>query len=252
MKQTTKLFWQGARDIIPLLVAAAPFGIVYGALAQANGLSTMATIGMSLFVFAGSSQFVAVTLVGVGAALPVILLTVFIVNLRHMLYSISMMPLVGELPQNLRLIMSFWLTDEAYATLSKRLLDEPGLPNFQRYYLGAAFAMYFNWQCCTLIGVFLGQQVPDLTKWGLDVAMVVAFVGIVVPILQNKTQWACAGTAFVSALLTFSWPHQTGLLFSSLLAILVGLFLSRDSYVEVVDGVVVDTSVSANKGGSNE
>jgi 4-azaleucine resistance transporter AzlC len=229
------LFLLGARDIIPLLIAAAPFGIVFGALAQANGLSVLATVGMSALVFAGSSQFVAATLVGVGAALPVILLTVFIVNLRHMLYAISMMPRVAKLPQKLRLIMSFWLTDEAYATLSKRLLDEPHMPHFYIYYLGAAFAMYFNWQCCTWIGIILGQQVPDLTKWGLDIAMVVAFVGIVVPILQNKAQWACAGVAFFSAILTHSWPHQTGLLFSSLLAIAVGVLLSQDAYRRSVD-----------------
>ncbi len=251
-KKNQKLFWQGARDIIPLLIAAAPFGIVYGALAQANGLSVLATLGMSLFVFAGSSQFVAVTLVGIGAALPVILLTVFIVNLRHLLYSISMMPLVGGLSQKIRMIMSFWLTDESYATLSKRLLDEPSMPMFHRYYLGAAFAMYFNWQCCTLLGILMGQQLPDLTKWGLDVAMVVAFVGIVVPILHNKAQWACAGTAFISALLTFTWPHQTGLLFSSLLAIIVGLFLSRDTYITVdneaaVANVTNDNSAATDK-----
>ena len=233
MKNNTGLFFQGARDIIPLLIAAAPFGIVFGALAQSNGLSIAATMGMSLMVFAGSSQFVAITLIGISAAVPVILLTVFIVNLRHMLYAISLMPKVTNLPQKLRLIMAFWLTDEAYATLSKRLLDEPSMPNFHWYYLGAAFAMYFNWQCCTAIGIFLGHEVPDLTKWGLDIAMVVAFVGIVVPILKNKAQWACAGTAFFSALLTHSWPHQTGLLFSSLIAIAVGLLLSQKQYAPI-------------------
>lgn len=226
MQQTYKLFAQGARDIIPLLVAAAPFGIVYGALAQTNGLSVLATLGMSLFVFAGSSQFVAVTLVGAGAAVPIIILTVFIVNLRHMLYAVSLMPYVSKMAQPVRALMGFWLTDESYATLTSRMLNEPKLPHFHWYYFGAAFAMYFNWQCCTLLGILLGQEIPDLTKWGLDIAMVVAFVGIVVPILKDKAQWACAITAFVAALLTHSWPHQSGLLLSSLLAIVVGLMLS--------------------------
>jgi 4-azaleucine resistance transporter AzlC len=233
MRNIKSLFFEGSRDIIPLLIAAAPFGIVFGALAQANGLSMLATMGMSALVFAGSSQFVAITLVGIGAALPVILLTVFVVNLRHMLYAVSLMPKVSHLPQKLRMIMSFWLTDESFATLSKRLLDEPEMPDFHWYYFGAAFAMYFNWQCCTALGIFLGQEVPDLTQWGLDIAMVVAFVGIVVPILKNKAQWACAGTAFFSALMTHTWPHQTGLLFSSLIAIGVGLLLSQDDYAEI-------------------
>ena len=223
------LFLKGARDIIPLLIAAAPFGIVYGALAVSNGLSVLATMGMSLFVFAGSSQFVAVTLLGVGAAIPIIILTVFVVNLRHMLYAVSMMPYVAKLPQKIRALMAFWLTDEAYATLSKELIDDPKLPNFHWYYFGSAFAMYFNWQCCTALGIYLGQEIPDLTKWGLDIAMVVAFVGIVVPILKNKAQWACAITAFFAALVTNSWPHQSGLLISSLVAIGVGVYLSEAS-----------------------
>lgn len=220
------LFLKGARDIIPLLIAAAPFGIVYGALAISNGLSVLATMGMSLLVFAGSSQFVAVTLLGIGAAIPIIVLTVFVVNLRHMLYAVSMMPYVSKLSQRIRIIMAFWLTDESYATLSKGLIDEPTMPNFHRYYLGAAVAMYVNWQICTILGIYLGQEIPDLTKWGLDIAMVVAFVGIVVPILKNRAQWACATTAFFGALITHSWPYQSGLLLSSLLAISVGVLLS--------------------------
>jgi len=228
MNQKLNLFLQGARDIIPLLIAAAPFGIVYGALAQTNGLSVLATLGMSLFVFAGSSQFVAVTLIGAGAAIPIIVLTVFVVNLRHMLYAVSMMPMVSKIPQKIRVFMGFWLTDEAYATLASRLINEPKLPNFHIYYFGAALGMYVNWQCCTLLGIILGQEIPDLTKWGLDIAMVVAFVGIVVPILKNKAQWACAITAFFAALITHSWPHQSGLLLSSLVAIAVGVLLSKN------------------------
>lgn len=238
MNQKTSLFLQGARDITPLLVAAAPFGIVYGALAQTNGLSVFATLGMSLFVFAGSSQFVAVTLIGAGAAVPIIVLTVFVVNLRHMLYAVSMMPIVAEIPQKLRALMGFLLTDEAYATLSSRLIHEPKFPLFHCYYLGAAFGMYFTWQCCTILGIILGQEIPDLTKWGLDIAMVVAFVGIVVPILKNKAQWACAMTAFFAALVTHSWPHQSGLLISSLIAIAVGVLLSEK---------VVSTDIKENE-----
>jgi len=228
MIKNNQLFWAGARDIIPLLVAAAPFGIVFGALAQANGLSVMETMGMSAFVFAGASQFVAVTLLGAGAAIPIIILTVFVVNLRHMLYSVGLMPRVSTFSQSKRAIMGFCLTDEAYATTSRRLLDEPQMVNFHRFYMGSALAMYMTWQISTWIGLFLGSQIPDLTKWGLDIAMIVAFIGIVVPILKNKAQWACAISAFFIAIVTHDWPHQTGLLFASLVAIGVGVFMSRN------------------------
>ena len=60
-------------------------------------------------------------------------------------------------------------------------------------------------------------------------AMIVAFVGIVVPALRRRADWACAVVAFSSALLTYDWPHQTGLLFSSLVAIAVGMAVAGGS-----------------------
>jgi predicted branched-subunit amino acid permease len=76
-------FWAGARATLPLVVGAVPFGIIFGAVAVNSGLSAWATAALSLFVFAGASQFVAAGLVAGGAGLLVIILTTFVVNLRH-------------------------------------------------------------------------------------------------------------------------------------------------------------------------
>lgn len=84
----------GARDIIPLIVGAIPFGIICGTLAQGSGLSFGATLGMSVFVFAGSSQFIALRLLAAGSSLPLMVLTTVVVNLRHMLYAASLLPYV--------------------------------------------------------------------------------------------------------------------------------------------------------------
>jgi len=226
--QRLSLLLAGVRDTLPLIIAAIPFGVVFGALAVGSGLSQSMTVAMSLFVFAGASQFIAVTLIASATAAPVILLTVFIVNLRHMLYSATLMPHVRGLPQWLRAPMAFWLTDETFAVVSNRLMRDRHAPGLVWYYLGSAISMYANWQLCTWVGMTLGQQVPDMTRWGLDVAMVVAFVGIVVPALRSRAEWACAATASVGAVLTYDWPHQSGLLLSSLLAIGVGVFLDRN------------------------
>ncbi len=221
-----KFFLLGARDIVPLIFAAIPFGLVFGALAHSNGLSNFATMGMSLFVFAGASQFIAATLLG-KAAIPVIMFTVFIVNLRHMLYSAALMPHVKKEPHWLRGMMSFWLTDESFATVSNYISRAKSTEHLPSYYLGAAITMYASWQLSTWLGIIMGQRTPDMTNWGLDIAMVVAFIGIVVPTLKNKARLACALCAFSSALITHDWPHQTGLLVSSIIAIAVGVFLSH-------------------------
>ncbi len=216
---------KGARDSIPLLIAAAPFGMVFGALAISAGLSPAATLAMSLLVFAGSAQFIAVSLIAASAAFPVILMTVFVVNLRHMLYATSLMPQVDKLGQRWRIPLAFWLTDETYAVVCNQLNRQPNTQQVRYYYLGSALAMYGLWQVNTLLGILVGQQIPDITNWGLDVAMVVAFIGIVVPSLRNSAQWACALTAAMAMLLTHDWPHQTGLLFSSLVAIGVAMLV---------------------------
>ena len=222
------LFWRGSRDILPLIIAAIPFGIVYGAMGQALGLTQWQVMGMSLFVFAGSSQFIAVTLLASAAALPIICLTVFIVNLRHMLYAASLMQAVDKVPALLRVPMAFWLTDESCAVSANRLREkgESGM-TFYAYYTGAAATMYINWQICTWVGITAGRQIPDMTQWGLDIAIVVAFIGMVVPSLERASHWACAATAAVCMMLTYDWPHQSGLLFSSLVAISVGVLIMQ-------------------------
>jgi len=246
LKSARASFLIGARDTLPLILAAVPFAIVYGALAISQGLSEWMVMGMSVFVFAGASQFVAVTLLATATFYPIILLTVFIVNLRHMLYAASLMPQVAKVPQLLRVPMAFWLTDESYAAVTAAsnrfshgsadevddtVANRNDTKNIQftPFYIGSGIAMYSSWVFFSWLGMTLGQSIPDITSWGLDIAMVVAFIGIVVPHLKNKADWACALTAGVSALLTYSWPHQTGLLFSSFVAIVVGVLLSNRS-----------------------
>ena len=223
MQNRNRQIWLGAAETLPLVIAAFPFGIVFGALAQSTGLDFVVTLGMSAIVFAGASQFIAVTLLATATALPVIVLTVFVVNLRQMLYSANLMHHVQHWPHRWRAMLAFWLTDETFAAVSDRLNRHPGEPGLRWFYLGSALFMYSFWQLATLLGYTLGEQVPGLADWGLDVAMIVAFIGIVVPLLKARADWACAIVAFVSALLTHNWPHQTGLLFSALLAIAVGL-----------------------------
>ena len=86
-------FWAGVRDQIPILLGVIPFGLIFGALAISVGISPLAAQGFSLFVFAGSSQFIAVGLIGEMAPAVIIVATIFVVNLRHALYSAS----TGEL-----------------------------------------------------------------------------------------------------------------------------------------------------------
>lgn len=165
MSRSTE-FLRAWRDMVPMLIGAVPFGIIFGTLAAGAGLSAWQTLGMSLLVFAGSAQFIAITLLGGGAGIAVVLLTTLVVNLRHALYSASLQPFVSHLPKRWRMPLAFWLTDEAFAVVQHRYAETDASPHKHWYFLGAALAMYLNWQLCTLVGVVFGQAVPNLAAWG--------------------------------------------------------------------------------------
>lgn len=220
-------FLAGAVDTLALILAAIPFGVLYGALAQSTGLSVWTTMAMSLFVFAGSAQFVAVNLLMAAAPVLVVIITTFFVNLRHMMYSANLVGEVRHLPGGLRAIMAFWLTDETFAVVAGRADGRHAEGAFHWYYLGSALSMYLNWQICTYAGFQLGARLPDPGAWGLDFAMVVAFIGVVVPLLKGPATWVCALSAFVLSLITRDWPYQSGLLFTMLMAIAIAMLVNR-------------------------
>ncbi|MGN5517290.1 AzlC family ABC transporter permease [Halopseudomonas sp. Lyrl_26] len=225
---SSRQFLLGMRDTIPMLVGAVPFGIVYGTLAVASGLSVAATLAMSLLVFAGSAQFVAASLVASGTSLTVILLTTLIVNLRHLLYSASLLPFVRHLPQRWRAPLAFWLTDESFAVVHRHyLLDDSPVERKHWYFLGSCLAMYSLWFACTLIGVLLGQALPSLGDWGLDFAMIATFIGIVVPLLRNRPMIVAALVASAVAVAAHGLPYKLGLMLAALLGVCAGVISQR-------------------------
>jgi 4-azaleucine resistance transporter AzlC len=220
-------FLAGCRGMIPLIIGAIPFGIIFGTLSGSSGLSFGAALAMSAFVFAGASQFIALGLLSSGTALPLIILTTWVVNLRHMLYSVSLVPYVQKLPQIWKLLLGFWLTDEAFAVAIARYPQPDPSPYKHWYHLGAATFMYANWQLCTLIGLTIGQFIPDARNWGLDFAMSVTFIGMVIPYLIHKPMVIAVLAAGGSSLLTHSLPHQLGLMVSALIGITAGVLSER-------------------------
>ncbi|TDR80207.1 AzlC family ABC transporter permease [Paludibacterium purpuratum] len=213
---------QGARDTLPMMIGAAPFGTIFGTFAIAMGLSPTVTLAMSALVFAGSSQFIAISLLGTGAALPVIWFTTLVVNLRHMLYSATLLPYARHWSLAWRGSLAFWLTDETFAVVEHRLRTH-GAQAGQWYWLGSSLAMYFNWLIWTLAGVLLGRAVPNLAHWGLDFAMVGTFSAIVAPQLKRFPYLMAAIAAGSVALLARGLPYKLDLMLAAAAGIAAGM-----------------------------
>ncbi len=216
-------FWAGFRATLPLVVGAIPFGIIFGALGVTSGLSPMATVGMSLFVFAGSAQFIAAGLVAGQVGMSIIIFTTFIVNLRHALYSATLAPYVRNLPQKWLLPLGFWLTDESFVVVVTRYTQPDDSPYKHWYYLGSAVFMYTNWQLCTLLGVVAGQTIPDLRNWGLDFALIVTFIGMLITLITSRPLLISAVAAGLSAVLLNGLENKLGLVVAALLGVAAGV-----------------------------
>lgn len=202
MNEQTKYFWAGVRAEIPLLIGVFPFGMIYGALAIGAGISKAASQMMSSIVFAGSSQFITTQLVRETAPGFVIVLTIAVVNLRHMLYSASLAPYLATLSTRWKMLLSYLLTDEAYAPTIIHYEREGKQPFNHWFLLGAGLALWTTWQTSTALGIFLGAAIPE--SWSLDFALPLTFIAMVVPVLKSRPMIAAAVSAGVVALAAHS------------------------------------------------
>lgn len=217
----------GARAGVPLLVASIPFGIIFGAVAATVGLTPGAAAAMSAIVFAGSAQFVAAGLVGTGAGASIIILTTFIVNLRHSLYAATLAPHMRHLPQRWLALLGFLLTDEAFMVSIRRYGIPDASPFKHWFYLGIASTMYVNWQVWTWVGIIAGQTIPNPRGWGLDFAFPLTFLGMLVPLLRGRAIITCVLTAGVAAVTLRDLPHHLGLILAALAGVLAGVVVEQ-------------------------
>jgi 4-azaleucine resistance transporter AzlC len=225
MNEAKKAFLDGVRAEIPLLIGVFPFGMIYGALALNADLSAFASQMMSSIVFAGSAQFITTQLVHEAAPGFVIILTIAVVNLRHMLYSASLAPYLKHLSMKWKILLSYLLTDEAYAP-SILKYEEQGVKPFSHWFLlGAGFSLWFTWQVSTALGIFVGAEMPE--EIPLEFALPLTFIAMVVPILKKRPMIAAAISAGITALLAYNLPFKLGLILAALVGIIVGTILER-------------------------
>jgi 4-azaleucine resistance transporter AzlC len=233
-------FIAGLQATLPLVVGAIPFGIIFGAVAVNSGLSGWAAAAMSVFVFAGASQFVATGLVASGAGLLIIVVTTFVVNLRHSLYSVTLAPFMKHLPHRWLLVLGFTLTDETFLVVVERYNRSDSSPYKHWYHFGSAAIMYSNWQLCTVIGIIAGKALPNPAGWGLDFALVVTFIGMLVPGLASRPPVVCALAAAVASVIFAPLPNRLGLIMAALVGVAAGVIAERSRKPQVERGAATE------------
>ena len=218
------LFWSGVRATLPLVASVAPFGMLFGALGPSSGISQPVTMAMSTVVFAGSSQFIGAQLIGGGASALVLLLTTLVVNLRHALYGLSLAPHMTGLSRRWKWLLAYFMTDETFAVSISRYSSDGGrTPGLHWYYLGSGLTLWSSWNGSTALGILFGSQIPP--AWGLEFAIPLTFIALVVPAVRDHPAVVAALTGGVMAVLLAGLPLKLGLVGAALLGILAGMAL---------------------------
>jgi 4-azaleucine resistance transporter AzlC len=225
-------FVAGCRDEAPILLGVAPFGMIYGVLALGAGLDPGTSQAMSSVVFAGSAQFISTQLIRDGVPAAVLVATVFVVNLRHALYSASLAGELKHLPARWKGLLAYLLTDEAYAVIQARITrDAAGgaapAPLRHWYFLGAGLTLWASWQASTAAGIFLGAQVP--AGWSLDFTLALTFIALVFPALKDRASLAASLTGGLLAVAAVGLPYKLGLMVAALCGIVAGLVVEARS-----------------------
>jgi 4-azaleucine resistance transporter AzlC len=215
-------FVSGAKAIAPVLLALVPLGVAFGATAMGGGLSALEALFMSVFVFAGAAQLAATQLIATGASVAVVVLTVLVINLRFTLYSASLAPHFRGLPAGWKGLLSYLLTDQAYAATISRFDDgETEEPDKRWYFVGVALAIWVTWQAATVLGVLLGSWASE--GWSLDFVLPLTFIALALPAIKDRTTAAAAIAAGIVAVFAAAMPLNLGLIIAALVGVLGGL-----------------------------
>ncbi len=174
----TREFSAGVRDSLPVVLGYIAIGMAFGVVARTAGLSVLEVFLLSIFLYAGSAQFIVASMVASAAPLVVIVLTIFLVNIRHSLYSAALSPYLRGQALWKNLLIGAELTDETFALATSHLIK--GRAAHPAWLFGINLSSQFTWVVATTLGALFGQTVSNVSALGLDYALTAMFAALLV------------------------------------------------------------------------
>lgn len=215
----------GLRQVLPVLVAVWPFGMVYGAIAVDAGLTVGQTVGFSATVYGGASQFVAIEMIGIGSPVLVVALSVFALNFRHVLYSASIGRRLTLFSPVQKAAAFFLLTDPTFASAEARAAEGPLTKTF---YFAYNIALYLSWLVTSLIGALFGGLIENPEAFALDFILPVYFLTLLMGFRARASFYPVVLASAVTSIILFvtvgpPWHVTFGALGGLLYAVLAPL-----------------------------
>jgi len=226
MKENWREFWKGVLAQLPVQLGVIPFGLVFGVLGIASGLTATQTILMSSIIFGGASQVVFAQLWSSGTSPIITGGSVAIINMRHIIYSANVSFYISSLPLKWRIVLGYLLTDEAFAVSFQEFENKNKFAHY--HLLGGGLTLWVFWQISTVIGVFLGANIPPYLN--LEFAIPLTFIAVILPTLKSLAQISTAVTASIIAIFSQYLPYGLWIIVASISGMFVGGLISQRKF----------------------
>ena len=225
MLSKKQLFSRGMLDIAPHMLSVIPFGIICGAIGIELGFNPYLVYAMSIIIFGGASQIVFLQLLSGGASSLVAVMSVGVINSRHLLYGAVLSEYLEKLSFIKKLLISYVVVDQGFAESNKFFKKNKTQQYLHYHLLGTGITMWVCWQIATLAGIILGSFVPE--ELGLKFAIPLTFIAIVVQDLKKIDHVIVMLVCGISSLLFFDAPFKSYILISPVIALFVAALLLR-------------------------
>jgi len=215
-------YLMGVRAGIPVILGFVPVGIAYAIMAQQAGFTTSEIILMSITVFAGASQMMAVGMYVQGASIVAMILATFILNLRHLIMSTCVVSRMKNEKIGRKLLATFGVTDESFAIFTTEKEENCSA----LYFLGLITVTYSSWIAGSAIGAVASRFLPAILSASLGIALYAMFIGILIPNAKHNLRLGIliALTAVVNSILTHFIASSWALIVSTLVCAAIGVF----------------------------
>ena len=203
----------------------AAWGLVTGVAMVKSGLSVPLALLMGLTVYAGSAQLAVLPLMAVGAPLWVVWFTAICVNLRFVILSSMWRSYFSHLSLRHRLSAAYFSGDVIFVNFMRRYPKAKPEPEQVPYFWGAALTNWLAWQIPSTLGIFLADQIP--LTWGLGFAGVLALMGVLLSMLNDRATWVASVVACTAAVAAFAMPLKLNILVAIAAAVACGLMMEQ-------------------------
>lgn len=223
-------FLQGVKDCLPTLLGYLSIGFAAGVVEKTAGL-TIAEIAMiSIILYAGSAQFIAAGMIAAGSSASSIIITILLVNLRHLLLSAAISPYFRHLTPLRNLLIGSLLTDETFGVAIQKSAAKSRIS--EKWMHGLNITAYLNWFLANIAGAILGQWISSPEKWGLDFALPAMFIGLLVLTILARSRYVLDITVgviavIVAVLVSILWSPSMGVIAAALIASTIGMVIEQ-------------------------